>query len=722
MATRPRGEEGVALVTVLVLVIVLTVMGVAMVDLVLTETAIAYNQGDAIAAQFAAEGGIARALYELNLNAAWPGITATLGDGQYQVTVTSSGTMRTIVSSGTRSGARQILNAAVKVLPRFAVHGLVGNTTVIVGGAQAGLTVENLLPSEEAGAVHANNRLGAATALTINPAGANVIGSVTANGTISGITCATWPWRCDALFGTIGFPRLDMDSADPASYRSRALTTTDPVDGLNLFFRGGDPASRCSAAGWNFGLRETQRCWDRYINDRSGIIGATIANPVFYVQFNPSERTQYALSTSTITHRQSRGGDNGNGAAALTITRPPLAILNDVMVAAITVRGGSNTTITSVPAGWALVPGGTNPIDNGTTLKMAVYYKVATAAEPVSYTWGFSSSEKASGGIQAYVNVDTAEPIDVASGQTTPSGNDHSTPSVTTTLDGAMLVASFAAANGATWTPQTPGLTERYDAASGGGPQPSRTTSEGTDQLQATGGATGLKTSRTGNAAVGIAHIVALVPRRVTVDCVGLPGGTTETLCLRSRPATDSNAVIQYAASDPRQVTGMIAAFRRVGGTAVVGGINIENVSLRAANYSHQSLTGDPVLVAGGQVRLVSSGFPAVPRDVDIAGFVYAFAGLDNPAGGCVPPSTCISDLQGSAAAGIDIQHGANQVNVVLRGVVMSNGAVQVLDASSNAGTIAVRYDSAVTDVLPGAFMPQATGNALLGVSWSAKD
>jgi len=722
MLTRLRGQEGVALVTVLVLVIVLTVMGVAMVDLVLTETAIAYNQGDAVAAQFAAEGGIARALYELSLNAAWPGITDTLGDGQYQVTVTSSGAMRTIVSVGTRSGARQILNAAVKVLPRFAVNGLVGNTTVTLGGAQAGLTVENVLPFEETGALHANNRLGAATAVTINPAGASVIGSVTANGTISGITCATWPWRCDALFGTIGFPRLDMDSADPASYRSRALATTDPLDGLNLFFRGGDPASRCSAPGWNFALRETQRCWDRYINDRVGTIGAAIANSVFYVQFNPSERTQYALSTSTITHRQSRGGDNGNGDPTLIITRPPLVVLNDVMVAAITVRGGSITTITSVPAGWTLVPGGTNPIDNGTTLKMAVYYKVATAAEPVSYTWGFSSSEKASGGIQAYVNVDTAEPIDVALGQTTPSGTDHSTPGVTTTLDGAMLVASFAAANGATWTPQTPGLIERYGAASGGGPQPSRTTSEGTDQLQATGGATGVKTSRTGNAAVGIAHIVALVPRRVTVDCVGLAGGTTETLCLRSRPATDSTAVIQYATSDPRQVTGMIAVFRRVAGTAVAGGINFENVSLRTANYTQQSLTGDPALVAGGQIRLVSSGFPAAPRDVDLAGFVYAFAGLDNPGGGCVPPSTCSNDLQGSAGSGIDMQHGANQVNVILRGVIASNGAVAALDTAANLGTVTIRYDSAVTDVLPAAFMPLATGNALLVVSWSAKD
>jgi hypothetical protein len=353
---------------------------------------------------------------------------------------------------------------------------------------------------------------------------------------------------------------------------------------------------------------------------------------------------------------------------------------------------------------------------------MAVYYKVATAVEPASYTWEFSSSQKASGGIQAYVNVDTAAPIDVAQGQTTPSGNNHSTPSVTTTLDGAMLVASFATATSANWVPQTSGLNERYDVNSLGGPPSGRTASEGTDILQATGGTTGTLTSQAGAAAVGITHLVALVPRRVTVECVGLAPGTTETLCLRSRPATDSNDTVQYATSDPRQVTGVIGVFRRVAGTAVAGDINFENVSLRTANYTQQTLTGDPALVAGGQIRLVSSGFPAAPRDVDIAGFVYAFAGLDNPGGGCVPPSTCSNDLQGSALSGIDMQHGANQVNVILRGVIASNGAVAALDTAANLGTVTIRYDSAVTDVLPAAFMPLATGNALLVVSWSAKD
>jgi len=722
MRERLVRADGVALVTVLILVVVLTVMGVAMVDLALSEIAVAYTQGDAATAAAIAEGGLARARYELALNPAWPGVTDTLGDGQYQVAVTASGLVRAITSTGTRGGGRRVLRAAVKVLPRFALTGVLGNTTVSVGGAQPGLAVENTFPSDDAGAVHASNRLGAATALTVTPAGATVVGALTANGAISGVTCATWPWPCDPAFGVVRFPRLDMDSASPASYRSRAIATTDPADGLNLYFRGGDPASRCAAPGWGFGALETQRCWDRYVNDRGGSLGGAIPDAVFFVEFNAGERTRYALSTSTITHRGSAGGDNGGGSTSLTLARPAGVLPGDVMVAAIAVRGGTATGITSVPAGWTLVPGGANPIDNGTDLKLAVYYKAATAAEPANYTWGFSSSEKASGGIQAYANVDPADPIDAALGQATPSGTTHSTPSVTTTLDGTMLVASFATATGANWTPQTPGLTERYEAASRGGAQATRTSSEGTDQLQAAAGATGAKTSMASRAAVGVAHLLALAPRRVTVECAGLAAAATETLCLRARPATDSTGAVLYPSSALRQVTGMIASFRRASATAVSGSVAFENVSLRTTAYAQRSVSGDPALVAGGQIRLISTGAAAQPQTVDLTGIVYAFAGLDNPGGGCVPPATCADDLQGSASTGLDVQHGADLVAVTFRGLLMSNGEIRLEDTVANEGSLAVRYDAAVVETLPAAFAPTATGTVVVPVSWSAKD
>src|SRR2546429_3661371 len=104
---RLRDQRGSALAAVLVLVVLLTVAGVAMVNSTFTEISVAYNAGDASAAQYAAEAGLSRAMYELGQNAGWTGTTAAIGTGQYVVTVTSSGLIRSITSTGTRGGGRR---------------------------------------------------------------------------------------------------------------------------------------------------------------------------------------------------------------------------------------------------------------------------------------------------------------------------------------------------------------------------------------------------------------------------------------------------------------------------------------------------------------------------------------------------------------------------------------------------------------------------------------
>src|SRR2546430_8252294 len=105
------GERGSALAAVLVLVVLLTMVGVAMVNSTFTEISVAYNAGDTAAAQYAAEAGLSRAMYELGQNAGWTGITAAIGTGQYVVTVTSSGLIRSIISTGTRGGGRRGVKA-----------------------------------------------------------------------------------------------------------------------------------------------------------------------------------------------------------------------------------------------------------------------------------------------------------------------------------------------------------------------------------------------------------------------------------------------------------------------------------------------------------------------------------------------------------------------------------------------------------------------------------
>src|SRR2546428_4974274 len=104
---RLRDQRGSALAVVLVLIVVLTVVGAAMVNNALTEISIAYNSGDSAAAQYAAEARLSRAMYELSQTAGWTGTTAAIGDAQYVVAVATSGSVRSITSTGTRGGRRR---------------------------------------------------------------------------------------------------------------------------------------------------------------------------------------------------------------------------------------------------------------------------------------------------------------------------------------------------------------------------------------------------------------------------------------------------------------------------------------------------------------------------------------------------------------------------------------------------------------------------------------
>lgn len=187
----------------------------------------------------------------------------------------------------------------------------------------------------------------------------------------------------------------------------------------------------------------------------------------------------------------------------LTINRPANVVAGDVMIAAIGMR--PHTATLTVPSGWTLIRR-TDNTASGASNSLAVYRKVATASEPVSYVWNPTGDTHAVGGIQAFYNVDTANPIDVESGQTTPFGLSHPAPSITTTVANAMIVTAHTFESATTWTPPA-GMTEGYDIKYGG------QSIEGNHVLQPTAGATGTKTATAAaDSDDGVAHILALRP------------------------------------------------------------------------------------------------------------------------------------------------------------------------------------------------------------------
>src|SRR5438093_1783281 len=203
---------------------------------------------------------------------------------------------------------------------------------------------------------------------------------------------------------------------------------------------------------------------------------------------------------------QSASSGSSSSATSLAISRPAATIANGVMVASITSRTGSGTPTITPPSGggWTLIVN-----TNASTLTTATFWKVAgtAAADPGPYAFTVSSSSVA-GGISAYFNVDTTNPINASNGAVS-----SSAPSITTTVANTMLIACFGR-SGSSAIGAPSGMTERFHAETSGS---NNAGSESADVPQATAGATGSKAST--NATIG--QLIALAPSTssaVTID------------------------------------------------------------------------------------------------------------------------------------------------------------------------------------------------------------
>ena len=192
----------------------------------------------------------------------------------------------------------------------------------------------------------------------------------------------------------------------------------------------------------------------------------------------------------------SSNATTGSGATSLAITKPTGVASGHVMVATITATG---TGALTPPSGWGVVKDTTQ----GSAFRQTTYYKVATASEPASYSWGLGTTRQASGGIIDYSGVNATAPIDATATASGASGNAVAGSVTTSVANDQVIVAS--GFNVATTVTQPTGTTERYDRSS-----PS-TTSEAADFAQATAGATGTKTATPANStSAWIAQTVAL--------------------------------------------------------------------------------------------------------------------------------------------------------------------------------------------------------------------
>ncbi len=128
-----------------------------------------------------------------------------------------------------------------------------------------------------------------------------------------------------------------------------------------------------------------------------------------------------------------------------------------------------------------------------------VYYRIVTASEPASYRWSISGNPWVDIGVLAYANVNTAAPIDAASGSYMGITNTPLTDSLGTTSANDLLVALFINFAYGGWTVGS-GMIQRYDFDS----------NSAQDAVQANPGPTGRKAAVTSTVGPTTAQIVAL--------------------------------------------------------------------------------------------------------------------------------------------------------------------------------------------------------------------
>ena len=192
---------------------------------------------------------------------------------------------------------------------------------------------------------------------------------------------------------------------------------------------------------------------------------------------------------------------------SLAVPVPAEATEGDLLLAHI----GYNAAGTITPAaGWNVIDvttHGSKPVMQG------LYWRAASADEPASYSFGLASgkADTVAGAISAYRGIDLSDPVDaVASAGST--GTSLTAPSVTTSVDGATLIALYTVRDDGSATPPA-GMIERWDLNSSAGVGAiGETLLAAADALVATAGATGDHVANVSRSDGHVATLLALTP------------------------------------------------------------------------------------------------------------------------------------------------------------------------------------------------------------------
>ncbi|MFW2403867.1 MAG: DNRLRE domain-containing protein [Gammaproteobacteria bacterium] len=174
-----------------------------------------------------------------------------------------------------------------------------------------------------------------------------------------------------------------------------------------------------------------------------------------FLPFGPATTAQMTTEALDLMKRSLEwaGGEGGGGgggptgvvfqefteakataATNLSVDKPAGTGTGDLLIATL-VTDGSKSASMSAPAGWTVI----DLAEQSGQVTYGVWWKLAGASEPASYTWSWSDGEKVYGTVMRFTGHNPATPIDVTA---TAGGSSSapSSPAVTTTVADAMIL------------------------------------------------------------------------------------------------------------------------------------------------------------------------------------------------------------------------------------------------------------------------------------------
>jgi len=145
---------------------------------------------------------------------------------------------------------------------------------------------------------------------------------------------------------------------------------------------------------------------------------------------------EIAEMANVLRYRGFAEGKAGPYSPVITISRPSPTNAGDLLIAAVATDGDTSSVI-APPEGWTLI----NPGAYNGEVTLGVWWKIAGASEPASYqfTW-WGSDKDAYGWIMRFTGQDPANPIHNWSANGQGDTNTPTSPEVTTSVDGCLIL------------------------------------------------------------------------------------------------------------------------------------------------------------------------------------------------------------------------------------------------------------------------------------------